>query len=144
MAGRRHPYVFFLHDDTEVEPSTIARLADVLDANADAAAVCPLLVDAQGHPLRNSAISLPTATGARLTRRRRPVPRRISSRRCLMMRVGLIRAIRQIDERYGQFGSDADLAAQIRKASKKLLLVPAAASATPARLVTLPPNMPIS
>jgi GT2 family glycosyltransferase len=44
----------------------------------------------------------------------------------LMMRVFLIKAIRQIDERYGQFGGDADLAAQILKASKKILLVPGA------------------
>ena len=44
------PYVFFLHDDTAVEPSAIARLADVLDANPEAAAVCPLLVDAEGRP----------------------------------------------------------------------------------------------
>ena len=35
-------------------------------------------------------------------------------------------AIRQIDERYGQFGADADLATQIRRASRKILLVPAA------------------
>ena len=44
----------------------------------------------------------------------------------LMVRVYFIRAIRQIDERYGQFGSDADLAAEIRRASRKILLVPAA------------------
>ena len=43
-----------------------------------------------------------------------------------MMRVALIKAIRQIDEHYGQFGGDADLAAQIMKASKKILLVPGA------------------
>jgi GT2 family glycosyltransferase len=48
-------YVFFLHDDTEVEPPTIARLADVLDANPETAAVCPL---------RSSATSRPMATGA--------------------------------------------------------------------------------
>jgi len=42
----------------------------------------------------------------------------------LMMRVFLIKAIRQIDERYGQFGSDADLATQIRRGSKKILLIP--------------------
>jgi hypothetical protein len=41
-----------------------------------------------------------------------------------MIRVFLIKAIRQIDERYGQFGSDADLAAQFHKASRKVLLVP--------------------
>jgi GT2 family glycosyltransferase len=41
-----------------------------------------------------------------------------------MMRVILIKSIRQIDERYGQFGGDADLATQIRAASKKILLLP--------------------
>ena len=44
----------------------------------------------------------------------------------LMARVFYIKAIRQIDERYGQFGADADLAMQIRKASRKILLVPSA------------------
>jgi hypothetical protein len=43
-----------------------------------------------------------------------------------MMRVYVIRAVRQIDERYGQFGGDADLAAQILRASKQILLEPAA------------------
>jgi GT2 family glycosyltransferase len=40
------------------------------------------------------------------------------------MRVGLIRAVRQIDERFGQFGGDADLAAQINRSGKKILLLP--------------------
>ncbi len=44
----------------------------------------------------------------------------------LMLRVYFIKALRQIDERYGQFGSDADLAAEIRRASRKILLIPAA------------------
>ena len=43
-----------------------------------------------------------------------------------MLRVYFVKAIRQIDARYGQFGSDADLAAEIRRASRKILLVPAA------------------
>src|SRR5664279_6596546 len=43
-------YVFFLHDDTEVDAQTAVRLAETLDANPDAAAACPLLVDAEGCP----------------------------------------------------------------------------------------------
>jgi GT2 family glycosyltransferase len=44
----------------------------------------------------------------------------------LMVRVFYIKAIRQIDERYGQFGADADLAMQIRRAGRKILLNPKA------------------
>src|SRR5262249_32189835 len=43
-------YVFFLHDDSEVEPATVIGLADVLDRNREVGAVCPLLVDDQGKP----------------------------------------------------------------------------------------------
>jgi N-acetylglucosaminyl-diphospho-decaprenol L-rhamnosyltransferase len=120
-------YVFFLHDDAAVEPDTIGRLADVLDANPDAAAVCPLLVDTGGRPAPQLGALPPDGNwrpaepaGAE------SVPVEYPRGAALMMRVFLIRAIRQIDEHYGQFGGDADLAAQIRKASKKILLVPAA------------------
>jgi hypothetical protein len=43
-----------------------------------------------------------------------------------MIRRFFLTAMRQIDERYGQFGSDADLCYQVRQAGKKILLVPAA------------------
>jgi GT2 family glycosyltransferase len=43
-------YVLFLHDDTRVEPAAIRALADAMDANPDAAAVAPLLVDDSGRP----------------------------------------------------------------------------------------------
>ena len=43
-----------------------------------------------------------------------------------MLRVFFVRAMRHIDERYGQFGSDAELCAKIRGGGKKILLVPAA------------------
>jgi GT2 family glycosyltransferase len=118
-------YVFFLHDDTEVEPATIGILADALDKNADAAAVCPLLVDAQGQPtpqlgsLPPTGVWRPAASGA-------PLAVEFPRGAALMLRVYFIKAIRQIDERYGQFGSDADLAAEIRRASRKILLISAA------------------
>jgi N-acetylglucosaminyl-diphospho-decaprenol L-rhamnosyltransferase len=115
-------YVFFLHDDTEIQPATIGILADALDRNADAAAVCPLLIDGQGEPapqlgtLPPTGLWRPAAPGA-------PVAVEFPRGAALMLRVYFIKAIRQIDERYGQFGSDADLAAEIRRASRKILLV---------------------
>ena len=120
-------YVFFLHDDAAVEPTTIGRLADVLDANPDAAAVCPWLVDADGRPAPQLG-SLPPDGNWRPAAPPGDDPIAVEYPRgaALMMRVILIKAIRQIDEHYGQFGGDADLAAQILKASKKILLVPTA------------------
>ncbi len=121
------PYVFFLHDDTSVEPATIGQLASVLDGNPEAAAVCPLLVDTEGHPAPQLG-SLPPDGNWRPAAATGDTPFAVEYPRgaALMMRVLLIKAIRQIDEHYGQFGGDADLATQILKASRKILLVPTA------------------
>jgi N-acetylglucosaminyl-diphospho-decaprenol L-rhamnosyltransferase len=120
-------YVFFLHDDTELEPTTIATLAAVLDAHADAAAVCPLLVDPEGRPAPQLGSLPPTGEWSpSAATSGEPVAVEFPRGAALMARVYFIKAIRQIDARYGQFGSDADLAAEIRRASRKILLVPAA------------------
>lgn len=119
-------YAFFLHDDTAVEAGTVIRLAELLDTHPEAAAVCPLLVDGDGQPAPQLGHLPPdgewtpaqSSTDELLTVE---YPRGAA----LMMRVFLIKSIRQIDERYGQFGSDADLATQIRTGSKKILLAPA-------------------
>jgi GT2 family glycosyltransferase len=118
-------YVLFLHDDTEVEPSTVARLAEALDQNADVGAVCPLLVDDQGQPAPQLG-SLPPDGQWRPAQPAAETPEPVEYPRgaALMMRVGMIKAVRQIDEHYGQFGADADLATQIRRAGKKILLLP--------------------
>jgi len=119
------PYVFFLHEDTEVEPATARRLADVLDAHAEAAGVCPLLLDESGNPAPQLGSLPPDGTWQPAEPAgTEPYPVDYPRGAALMMRVHVIKAIRQIDERYGQFGSDADLAEQVRRASKKILLAP--------------------
>jgi GT2 family glycosyltransferase len=118
-------YVFFLHDDTEIPPEAAMRLADLLDANADAAAVCPLLVDRDGRPAPQFG-SLPLDGTWRPgdPSGDAPVPVEYPRGAALMARIFYIKATRQIDERFGQFGGDADLAAQFRRSSKKVLLAP--------------------
>jgi GT2 family glycosyltransferase len=120
-------YVLFLHEDTELAPAAAGLLADVLDARTDVSAVCPLLVDEAGQPAPQLGTLPPDGKwqpaappGAD------PYPVEYPRGAALMVRVFVIRAIRQIDERYGQFGSDADLAAQIHRAGKKILLAPRA------------------
>jgi GT2 family glycosyltransferase len=120
-------YVFFLHEDTEVEPGAAIRLAETLDANPSAAAACPLLVDDEGRPAPQLGALPPDGQWhAAEPSLSQPEPVEYPRGAALMMRVYVIRAVRQIDERYGQFGGDADLAAQILRASKKILLDPAA------------------
>ena len=120
-------YVFFLHDDAEVEPGAAIRLAETLDANPSAAAACPLLVDDEGRPAPQLGALPPDGQWlAAEPSLSQPEPVEYPRGAALMMRVYVIRAVRQIDERYGQFGGDADLAAQILRASKKILLDPAA------------------
>jgi GT2 family glycosyltransferase len=120
-------YVLFLHGDTEVEPDAILKLAETLDTHEDAVAVCPLLTDAEGRPGPQLGTLPPDGewrpaevTGSG------PVAVQYPRGAALMARVFYIKKIRQIDEKYGQFGADADLAVQIRRAGRKILLVPEA------------------
>lgn len=120
-------YVLFLHCDTEVEPGAIARLADTLDANSDAVAVCPLLVGEDGRPAPQLGNYPPDAQWRPAQPSGdEPMPVEYPRGAALMARVHYVKAIRQIDEHYGQFGADADLSAQIRRANRKILLVPRA------------------
>jgi GT2 family glycosyltransferase len=119
-------YVFFLHADTEVEPGVIPLLAETLDANADAVAVCPLLVDAEGRPAPQLGALPPDGQWRPAQAGADPVAVEYPRGAAVMTRVFYIKAIRKIDERYGQFGADAELAMQIRKSARKILLIPAA------------------
>ncbi len=119
-------YVLFLHEDTELEASVVARLADALDADPAAAAVCPLLVDGEGNPAPQFGALPPDGEWEVAEPGSEPIAVDYPRGAALMVRVFLIKAVRQIDERYGQFGGDADLAAQILRAGKKILLIPEA------------------
>src|SRR5215469_12878844 len=90
-------YVLFLHDDTEVEPEAIERLAAVLDAHADAAAVCPLLVDEEGRPGPQLGELPPTNEWVAATPATEPMPVESPRGAAVMARIFFIKAIRQID-----------------------------------------------
>jgi N-acetylglucosaminyl-diphospho-decaprenol L-rhamnosyltransferase len=126
VRGSEGEYVFLLHEDTEVSPETVRLLAALLDSQPDAGAVCPLLVDSDGRPAPQLGQFPPDDTWHSAAPGTDAVPVDYARGAALMMRRSLFTAIRQIDERYGQFGSDADLCYQIRRAGKKILLVPQA------------------
>jgi N-acetylglucosaminyl-diphospho-decaprenol L-rhamnosyltransferase len=120
-------YVLFLHEDAALEPRVAALLAGALDAHPEASAACPLLVDEEGRPAPQLC-GFPPGGAYEPAECTDEEPAAIDCPlgAALMIRAIAIKAIRQIDERYGQFGADADLAAQIRRAGKKILLLPSA------------------
>ncbi len=121
-------YVFFLDVNVEVQPDTVRKLAARLAADEDVPAVCPMLVDESGAPVpmvrslpspsnREPATSVPSASDGEQAIDYPGV-------RALMIRKRFIAGMNYIDERYGQFWSDAEICYQVRRAGKRVLMLP--------------------
>jgi len=128
----------FLNPRTEVLPDTVQLLSATFAAEADAVAACPLLADQSGAPapllyrLPSPARVLALACAGQFDAA--PFPDAVSgpqsiefaSFAALMVRAYFLKGLRYIDEHYAQSWADAEVAAQIRRAGKKTLLVPGA------------------
>ncbi len=130
-------YLCFTQPGIEFEPETISRLEVSLSEDSTALAVCPLVLDGDGktatsvHPIPDAAFlrrfwttgnpgdSLPIDTSAD----RIPVEYVMHSP--LLIRRLSITGMNYLDRRYGHFWADAEICAQIRRAGKRILLVPA-------------------
>jgi GT2 family glycosyltransferase len=129
VRGAAGEYIFFLHEDTEVSPDTARVLAAVLENQSDAGIVCPLLVTPEGTPAPQVA-ELPRA-GHEDVAWRSADPERgeqaaeYASGAALMVRKFFLTAMREIDGRYGTYGSDAEMCFQAQRSGKRVLLVPA-------------------
>jgi len=122
-------YLLLLDPNVEVAPDTVAALAARLDSEADAVAVCPLIVDPEGrpasvvralpareHPLCDKIVTLdPEAETI-------SVP--VADSGAVMARKFFIRGLNYFDARFGHHLLDVELGFQIRRASKKTLLLP--------------------
>jgi GT2 family glycosyltransferase len=125
-------YVFFLHEDTEVSPDAVRELAARLDTDTEVTAVAPMLVTPHGNPapqvghLPPDGNWRPVFDSSQAGMPEKPPPVAVDYARgaALMIRRFVLTAMREIDERYGQYGSDLDLCFQIRRAGKKILVLP--------------------
>lgn len=127
--------VFYLSPNVEVAPDTVARLAACLEADAETAAVCPLLVDAEGRPVSRIQ-KIPTretlaaacrgeeAPRVEVDLTRESVPVEYPGMDALMVRRQFVKGMNYFDERYGQFWADADLALRFLRAQKWIRLYP--------------------
>jgi GT2 family glycosyltransferase len=137
-------YILCLHDDTLITADAVAKLADVLEARPEVGAVSPLLTDDSGNPAPQ-ARALPTpanpdpaftvpAGGEEITVE-------CVSGAAIMFRAFFLRAMRQIDERYGVYGSDIEICAQMRRASKKVVILRGVTAVHERLQSPLPPNL---
>jgi GT2 family glycosyltransferase len=122
--------MFYLSPDVEVGPDTVRKLADKLEEDSDAAAVCPLLLDEQGKPA-SRIYKLPAADSFKremplvdVDPRQEVVNVEYPGRDAVLVRKQFIRGMNYFDERFGQYWADADLAMQIRRGLKKIRLYP--------------------
>lgn len=119
-------YILLLHDDTQMADNAVSRLADFLAAREDVGAVAPLLTTEAGEPAPQIR-PLPTpaapdpplqpATGGE------EITAECVSGAAILFRTFYLRALRQIDERYGVYGSAVELCAQVRRSGKKIVVL---------------------
>lgn len=124
-------YVFFLSPEVKITYDAVLELADTLERELDVGAVCPLLKDGSGVPVAQVAplpnggdpdpefvAALPGAHAESVTLE------------AVLFRSFFLRALRQIDERYGDYGSAPEICQQINRANKKILIHPTVSAAT--------------
>jgi len=129
-------FLFFLSPDVEVDADTLRLLTERLEAESEATAVCPLLVDAEGAPVARIQ-PIPTRETLAQVCAGRPAPyiepdltqEQIAvgypGRDALLVRKQFIIGMNYFDARFGEYWADADLALKVRHARKKILLYPA-------------------
>ena len=123
-------HLLFMTPEVEVLPTTIPALLARLESDPEAAAVCPLLLDTDSHPVRQF-FRLPTPSSGR----DEPEPAAVDQSteaatveganfNAFLVRKFFVKGINYLDERYGDSWSDAELCFQIRRASRKTLALP--------------------
>lgn len=136
MRTAKAEFYFYLNPRVEVLPRTIPDLAARLTEQTDAVAVCPLLVTPDGRPVPE-LYQLPDSTSvAAVARASAFAPAAIPDLEqesiavpfaglgAYMVRSYFLKGLRYIDKRYAQSWADAELAIQIRRANRKILLYP--------------------
>lgn len=119
-------YLLCLHDDVRIDPGAVTRLADYLDSHPEAGVVCPLLTDDSGNPVPQSrALPSPSNSDPALVLPPQDDEAVVAcvSGAAFMFRSFVLRALRQIDERYGTYGGVLEICVQMRRANKKVVVL---------------------
>lgn len=128
-------YAFLLPPGAEIQPDTVGRLvarldADAADVEGSLVAVCPLIESARFFPLPDAGrVKAFCRTGTPgdpldVDLSQPEVAVEYPAGSPMMIRRRAIVTINYFDRRFGQYWSDADLCAQIRRAGKRIKLLP--------------------
>jgi GT2 family glycosyltransferase len=122
-------YILFMTPEVEVLPTTIPSLVAQLDADPETVAACPLLLDTETQtapqlfelPRPQTGLDLPPAT---IDTSAEVVPVEYATFHALMVRKFFLKGLNYLDERYGDSWADAELCYQIRRVSRKTVVLP--------------------
>lgn len=116
-------WVLLLHEDVEIRPETVEMLRAELEQHNETGAACPLLVDDSGNPAPQVRELPSPANPDPPFRPGKPGEAPAVKGAAIMVRRFLLNAMRRIDERYGNYGSDVELSMQVRRANKRVVIV---------------------
>lgn len=119
-------FVLLLPAPVEIAAEDVLRMADTLKTSPETGAVCPQCVTPAGEPLPQvSDLPAPSNPDPAL-RAARPGETVACATGPLMVRAFLLTSLQKIDERYGDYGSQPELCAQVRRNGKRVVVDPAA------------------
>jgi GT2 family glycosyltransferase len=113
-------FVLFLAPEVEMDGAGVDALADTLSSQPSVGAVCPRFVsgDQVGDlpsPAHPDPPRRPAEPGEQV---------RFAAGQAIMVRSFFLRALRHIDERYGDYGSAIEICQQVLRANKTILIHP--------------------
>lgn len=135
-------YILLLDPEVEVAPDTISGLINGLESDPSIGAVCPLLVDLAGRSVSQSGklpapnelyrwwkagdAHLKPLPGTRVISPNAgsPLTEECPDPRAVLVRRLFVKGMNYFDEHYGQFGSNLELFVQVRRAAKKIAVLP--------------------
>jgi GT2 family glycosyltransferase len=123
--------ILFLDPRVELAPDSIAVMAAEVSEESNAAAVSALLLTPEGDPARVMR-KLPTPDDLRpqlavlASIPTEPTPVSFPGVFALLIRKAFLKGMNFLDERYGELWADAEIAAQVKRADRKILLLPGA------------------